>query len=109
VISGKRPVSLILLTLLGAFAAADAGRVGEDGTGTMWVAPELLGAVEAAGLLGCTGEAVAHPTDLPAHGKVTFEWHPETGELSFDGSKLTLPEDLELSTSTPAAQSCGSR
>lgn len=83
--------------------------MGEDGTGAMWVAPELLGAVEAAGLLGCTGEAVAHPTDLSTHGKATFEWHPETGELSFDGSKLTLPEHFELSGSTLAMQSCGSR
>lgn len=83
--------------------------MGEDGTGAMWVAPELLGAVETAGLLNCAGAPLAQPTDLPSHGKVSFEWHPATGELSFDGANLTLPEDFDPSASTPTMRNCGSR
>ena len=95
--------------LLGALASADAGRVGEDGTGAMWVAPELLGALETARFAACSGESFTRRTDLPTHGKVSFEWHPATGELSFEGAKLTLPEDFDLSASTLALRSCGSR
>lgn len=104
---GKRPVSLTIL-LLGVLASADAGRVGEDGTGAMWVAPELLGALEGAGLSGCPAESFAQRTDLSMHGKVGFEWHPATGELSLDGAELTLPEDFGVSASTLAMTSCGS-
>jgi hypothetical protein len=112
--SGKRPVSLAFL-VIGAFASADAGRLGEDGTGAMWVAPELLETLEAA-LPGCTGNALVTAADLPAQGKVSFVWNPATSELSFDAaarltsttSTLTLPEDFEPSASTPLGN-CGSR
>jgi len=81
--------------LLGAFAAADAGRVGEDGTGAMWVAPELVQVMEEHSLPGGSHEVVIR-TDLQTNGRVVFEWHPETGELSFAAGGLepafTLPE-----------------
>ena len=87
--SGNRISSISALVVLGACAAADAGRVGEDGTGAMWVAPELLEAL---------GEGVTQPVDLQANGRVTFEWHPATGELSFatDGVSpaIRFPEDF---------------
>jgi len=99
--------------LLGAFAAADAGRVGEDGTGAMWVAPELVEAMGEDGLPGCMHEVVIR-TDLQTNGRVVFEWHPETGELSFAAGAiqpaLTLPEDFSSEPSIrPISQNCGSR
>jgi hypothetical protein len=110
-------VSLGVLSLLVAFAAADAGRVGEDGTGAMWVAPELLDAIDGATRLGCTGNALVQATELPLQGKVSFEWHPATGELTFAAagpmpaaiSSTTPPENFEPAPSTLAMRSCGSR
>jgi hypothetical protein len=101
------------LVFLGALTAADAGRVGEDGTGAMWVAPELLEAVAAVGPPGCTSEAVVEVTTLQTNGRVAFEWHPATGELSFaeGGVKpaITLPADFRPESLVRATRSCGSR
>ena len=103
------------MALLGLLAAAEAGRVGEDGTGAMWVAPELMDAGKPATLLGCANRAVAQVADLTSAGRVAFEWHPATSELSFDGHavmpQVTLPEDWlpgsqDLSLTT---WNCGSR
>ena len=110
--SGNR-VTIALATLLGLFAAADAGRVGEDGTGAMWIAPELVAALPHA-QPGCSDEVVAQVTDLAAAGRLTFEWHPATGELSFDARgvmpQVDLPEHwLQDSQVVTVAQSCGSR
>jgi hypothetical protein len=82
VLSGNRTSSIVALAILGAFAAADAGRAREDGTGAMWVAPELLGALETVRFSDCNHEVVIK-TDLLTNGRVVFEWQPATGELSF--------------------------
>ncbi|HEY6124522.1 MAG TPA: hypothetical protein VIV63_07705 [Steroidobacteraceae bacterium] len=112
--SGNR-VYLVSLALFGLLAAADAGRVGEDGTGAMWIAPELLEAASPAASVACTTPAVVHVTDLSSAGRVAFEWNPATSELSFHAQgiprQVTLPEDWlsgaqELSLAT---MSCGSR
>lgn len=95
--------------------AADAGRVGEDGTGAMWVAPELLELVAPARQTGCAGEAVVTVADLASAGRTTFEWNPDTGELSFDARgvmpQVALPEDWLPDSQVLAltTQSCGSR
>ena len=87
--SGTRNFFITALVFFGALVATDAGRVGEDGTGAMWVAPELLDAL---------GSEVVGTADLQTNGRVAFEWHPATGELSFatNGVKpaFTLPEEL---------------
>jgi len=111
--SGNRTISIAALVFLGALAAADAGRVGEDGTGAMWVAPELLEALGAAKFPGCTHEVVIEAADLQSNGLVVFAWHPATGELTFttNGVKpaITLPEEVSLEPLNPAIRSCESR
>lgn len=110
-------------------AAAAAGRVGEDGTGAMWIAPELV-AASASIVTQCSLASPARPVDLhfevldpadidvlapslPAdnHAGVDFEWHPATGELTYQAggghavfSDLALPSDDVWA----AAASCGS-
>jgi hypothetical protein len=110
--SGNRTSSIAVLLFLGAIVATDAGRVGEDGTGAMWVAPELLEALGEDRLPGCAHDVVIR-TDLQTNGRVVFEWHPETGELSFAtggvNPALTLPEDFSSEPLIPVSQSCGSR
>jgi len=112
--SGNRTVTLAALTLLGLVIAADAGRVGEDGTGAMWIAPELVAAVDPAIEGRCTSDVVVQVADLASAGTMTFEWHPETGELSFDPQRVmqrvTLPEDWlpeESAMLVQPTQSCG--
>jgi len=103
--SGNRTSFIAALAFFGAFAAADAGRVGESSTGAMRVAPELLGALKKSRVSVCTR--------WQTNGRVVFEWHPATGELSFAGDGLkppvTLPEDLAPEPLAAATQSCGSR
>ena len=110
--SGNRVYSIAALICLGAFAATDAGRAGEDGTGAVWVAPELLEILEAVRLPGCAHDVVIE-ADLRNNGRVAFEWHPATGELSFASNgemlPLTLPEGSLPEPFAPAALSCGSR
>ena len=112
--AGNRNRSIAAVTLLGMFAAADAGRVGEDGTGAVWVAPELLEALNAAAFPACIRDVVIQAgLESDSNGRVAFEWHPATGELSFaaDGIKpaVTLPEELSPASAIAAAQDCGSR
>jgi hypothetical protein len=110
--SGNRVYSIAALICLGAFAATNAGRVGEDGTGAVWVAPELLELLETARLPGCTHDLVIE-ADLRNDGRVAFEWHPASGELSFanegETPAVTLPEDSFPEPFAPAALHCGSR
>lgn len=100
--SGKT-VSLIVLTVLGALGTADAGRTWEDGTGAMWVAPELLAA--------SANTWIACKSAMPLDDRISFDWLPATGELTFDAaiSAVTLPEDSLPRASTLAARSCESR
>jgi len=90
--------------------------VGEDGTGAMWIAPELLEFTRPTVNSGCTGEIVMQVSDLASAGRSNFDWNPVTGELSFDAQRVmqqvTLPEDwLPEESERPAlpTQSCGSR
>jgi hypothetical protein len=110
--SGIRIFSLAALAFFGTFVAKEAGRVGEDGTGAMWVAPELLDALGEVRLPECSHEVVI-VADLQSNGRVVFEWHPATGELTFatDESKpeLTLPEAVSLEPLNSPIRSCESR
>lgn len=101
------------LAFLGAVVATDAGRLGEDGTGAIRVAPELLGVLNDARITGCTHEVVIEAADLETNGRVAFEWHPATGELSFAAdtrkTEFKFPADAPAQALAPAMQSCGSR
>jgi hypothetical protein len=110
--SGTRIFSIAALAFFGAFVAPDAGRVGEDGTGAMWVAPELLDALGEVTRPEC-GHEVVIAADLQSNGRVVFEWHPATGELTFatdeSKSELTLPEAVSLEPVNSPIRSCESR
>ncbi len=43
--------------------------MGEDGTGAMWIAPELVELVEPATQSGCIGDAVIKVADLASAGR----------------------------------------
>lgn len=110
--SGTRIYSIAALAFFGAIVAEDAGRVGEDGTGAMWVAPELLDALGEIRLPGCSHEVVIEAADLQSNGRVVFEWHPATGELTFATNEVKpefmLPEVVSLKPLNSANQSCES-
>jgi hypothetical protein len=130
--SGNRWVFLALLTSFVALGATDAGFRGEDGSGMVWVAAELL--APDGGDPGCRVEplpqkAALHfetvdPSDEDtaeaaetmaggAGGMVNFEWNAATGELSFTAdagiAALTLPEDFVNVASAQSIRSCGPR
>ena len=111
--SGTRIFSIAALAFFGASVAEDAGRAGEDGTGAMWVAPELLDALGAVRLPACNHKVVIEAADLQSNGRVVFEWHPATGELTFATDEvkpeLTLPELVSLEPVNSATQGCESR
>ena len=111
-------------------AATDAGRVGESGTGAMWVAPELL--LDAPAAQPCSQPAAFRtrelvfetvelddidaelPRQLAASARevVAFEWNAHTGELSYNTTAATrVFNDLAPSSpaSAPSGPSCGSR
>jgi hypothetical protein len=115
------------ISCVAALAAAPAGRVGENGTGAMWIAPELVAAPMP--VVTC-GERSAPrsrelvferllpgaPQELPpaaaAGGAVTFEWNSETGELSFASvAPSGVFDDLERGAVQAAlsTDSCGPR
>lgn len=108
-----------------------AGREGEDGTGSLWIAPELV--TQSAPLTTeCSLPArtrtvdlrfeMLDPEDIDAHSPqlslqdaqreiVEFEWNPATSELHYRPSSgshvfsdLAPPSDGE-----PAPANCGSR
>ena len=106
-------------------AASAAGRVGEDGSGAMWIAPELVPRAPVA--LECSQPSGASNNDLvfeiiiadgqdePRLGAISgnnvFDWNPETGELVFTGvSPADVFGGLEsraASYSAASARSCG--
>lgn len=103
-----------ILACFGVLAAANAGRPDEDGTGAVWVAPELLAALEASPFGSCTRDVVIEPARMQAEGRVAFEWNPATGELSFADTETPAPTRPAPSFPSPhpealAIQSCGSR
>jgi hypothetical protein len=99
--SGNRSAYLPVLSLLGVLAAADAGRVGEDGAGSIWLAPELVELLEPGlGEPTCGGSRRVQSASVSDEGggvrPVSFEWNPRTGELSFEtrvrATAFPLPE-----------------
>jgi hypothetical protein len=84
--------------------------VGDDRTGALWVAPELVEAMNTPRLPRCIRDLAVEPAELQTNGRVVFEWHPETGELSFaaDGVQppTTLPEDFSPEPLGATAQTC---
>lgn len=119
-------IGLLLFTAL---RAADAGRTHENGTGAMWIAPELV--EDALPSLPCglsatmVGREVVFETlaaadideDLPrlmasaAREVVTFEWNDATGELTFSTDASTeVISDLAPSSqaSSASTRNCGS-
>lgn len=117
-----------MLACVALVAAAQAGRPGEDGSGVMWIAPELLppkpiaehcarrdpsvsreivfevirldDRLDTASLVGDTRRPVA------------FEWNAVTGELSIAGSAGNgmFPDvrGLQVGVAPLQARSCGS-
>lgn len=110
-------------------AAAEAGRVGEDGGGIWLIAPELIN--PSPPVIACDADSApqvrqiqfemlqpGEPDDLPrmlAAGSregVAFEWHADRGELTLSGTTGGMFSDLEsvatrnVSLVTP---NCGSR
>lgn len=129
--SGKRTVSIHLFALAALSAAALAGRVGEDGTGTLWIAPELIASAtplaDACAFPARTQPVelrfeMLHPDDIDSHAPllagltndhrevVDFDWNPATSELQFraaSGSQVF--SDLALPATGEMAQArCGS-
>ena len=126
----NRSRSVSLLLLFAALTAADAGRVGESGTGAMWIAPELLEAHATAQTCAQTASMTSRelvfemlqPDDIDAdlprllatasREVVDFEWNPATSELRFTTTAPTAVfSDLELSAQASVAlpMNCGSR
>jgi hypothetical protein len=99
VTSGNRKVYGTLLGCAGMLAAAQAGRVGEDGSGAMWIVPELVS--RRPSITACTHTVQPAKRDIVfeviraqagsndvrllrgASGAVVFEWNEATSELSF--------------------------
>ena len=127
--SGYRMVSTGLL-LFTALRAVDAGRTHENGTGAMWIAPELVENPLPA--LPCSHSAtlvdrelvfetlaaehidedVPHLAASAARDVVTFEWHAATGELTFStdaGSPVFSDLAPSFQASSASTRNCGSR
>jgi hypothetical protein len=122
-------VSMHVFALAALSAASLAGRVGEDGTGAMWIAAEL---VQSAAPItsNCNQPLRIQNVDLKFevvdfqdsdsqaspladnHDSVDFEWNPATSELSYRaGTGASVFSDL-VPPSAPggrAPASCGSR
>ena len=111
-------------------AAADAGRLGEGGTGALWIAPELVEGAPPAE--SCSQRAAVQPRELVfetlqpenfdaelpgqlalgARGVVAFEWNAGTGELSYTTSTAAgMFSDLapSLVAYLPSGPRCESR
>lgn len=101
--------------------AVDAGRVGESGSGAVWIAPELLATAPPAatpcsqktslqprGLVFETIEAgevdaqQARELTAAAREMVRFEWDPATSELRYDTTATTAVFS-DLVPSSPAS------
>lgn len=91
-------------------AAAQAGRPGEDGSGAMWIAPELVPPTAIAEPCVHRGtptgrnlvfEVIRLDDDrqMPARagGAVAFEWNAATGELSIAGNGAADPAAIRNS------------
>jgi hypothetical protein len=106
--------------LFAVLVASNAGRLGEDGAGSMWLASELAPLVEPEFSQRPCREGALRHTELrfekirsgagaegssPSEDErlVSFRWNPQTGELWFDTSaastRLKLPEGRATATS----------
>jgi hypothetical protein len=103
-VSSGNPVHRGIFACVALVAASQAGRVGEDGSGAMWIAPELI--QPPAALADCSHTSEPHDLELVfeaielgeteldlsrlaaagSRRSVAFEWNPATGELSFSGT-----------------------
>jgi hypothetical protein len=128
VISGKHKVWTPVSALVALTMATAAGRLGEDGTGAMWIAPELL-ALQAPSRIAteCNLSAGARSQELifevihldqdelhlanDNQELVEFAWNPATGELTYraDGGSRFFTDLEALSASDAAPASCVSR
>lgn len=97
-------------------AATQAGRVGEDGSGALWVAPELVAGASLSGPR-CAATASPRPRELTFETldraetadaafriesrQLKFAWNPATGELSLANPESPR-EFAELLASAPA-------
>ncbi len=107
--------SLVVLTLLGAMAATDAGRVEQSHSDGIWIAPELV-ETDVVTVADCV--AVSSPDRAQRFEKIAvgddavpsivkFAWHPDTGELSFTTqAALTLPESFVTAASGLTSRHC---
>jgi hypothetical protein len=123
-VSGNK-VSTPVFALAALSIATAAGRVGENGTGAAWIAPELLRASTAT---PCTQHSRPQPVELrferldpddidshamPAESgrnAVSFHWNPSSSELTYRaGAASDVFSDLALPSAAPAAhpEHCG--
>lgn len=127
--TGNHAVYIVFLSFA-TLTATNAGRDGENGTGAMWIAPELVAdsfqvqtcsqqAGQRSDLVFETLQPEDIDTEMPrmmataAREVVDFEWNAASGELGFS---TTAPSavfsDLEYPTSRDSPRqgpSCGSR
>jgi hypothetical protein len=108
-------------------AASAAGRVGEDGSGALWIAPELVPAPTVAQncsqlfrldttelvfeIIRDEGQSDLAQVAALSRNRV-FDWNPKTGELVFTGaSPVGMFGGMESRTvrfSSAPVRSCGS-
>jgi hypothetical protein len=130
--SGNRSAFSSVFVCVAMLATSQAGRVGEDGSGALWIAPELI--KHPLPVLECTQATEPQALELQfemiemgedpqlprlaaagARRTVAFEWNAATGELSFDtdtAASAAMFRDLEnpaTRKSSLTARSCGSR
>lgn len=126
---GKRQVLSVIMAAAGLLVAPLAGRVGEDGSGAMWIAPELLRTVPAqtcargmdeqrSALVfeylepeNAEREALRQMAATSRNG-LPLDWNPVTRELELAGSHHTgMFGDVERAAAERSfllARSCGS-
>jgi hypothetical protein len=120
---GNRSACVSTLSLFAVLVASNAGRLGEDGAGSMWLATDLAPLVEPEFSPRTCREDALRPTELrfekirsdadidrprssPSEDDriVRFQWNPKTGELWFDtraaSTQIKLPEGRATATST---------
>ena len=126
--NGSR-VSTALMLIAALAAAADAGWPGENGTGALWIAADLVESPAPSPSQTCArtaavarrelvfetieleAEEMAAVPDAVAREVVDFDWNPTTGELGFRATARTAVFS-DLVSWTPASfatpPNCGS-
>jgi hypothetical protein len=119
---GNRSACVSALSLFAVLVASNAGRLGEDGAGSMWLDTDLAPLVDLKFSPRTCREGALRHTELrfekirsdarlersrssPSGDEriVRFQWNPKTGELWFDtraaSTQIKLPEDRATATS----------